>query len=383
MLIMKSIIQVLTVLCFSVFFIIACKKNVSNSLPSEISIDVLAKIKAQGFSINNVRKVDRGYVVEGDIFLAEATITSNAIASPTLRIANSEQYRTNNLITGLPRMVSVSITGFPSSVYTDAADIAIARYNTQSLRISFQRVADNGNIGIVNDNTLGSGVLGQSAGFPSSAGDLPSDPIRLSSNTIGDNPDVNFVATIIAHEIGHDIGLRHTDYFNRAYSCGGTAVNEGDAGFGAINIPGTPTDVDPNSWMLACVDPGINRPFNNNDIIALNRLYGPPPPTPRINGNNTFYFSASVTAGSGNIIAIPGTVVTVTVSAGGPPNGSYSTSIDISGASFSNGGTYLATSGSGGSSASNTFTMPSSGSINWTGNFSEPNSYGSGAIQVQ
>jgi hypothetical protein len=60
---------------------------------------------------------------------------------------------------------------------------------------------------------------------------------------------------------------------NRAYSCGGTAVNEGSAGVGAINIPGTPTGPDPNSWMLSCIGSGQDRPFNANDVIALNYLY--------------------------------------------------------------------------------------------------------------
>jgi hypothetical protein len=60
---------------------------------------------------------------------------------------------------------------------------------------------------------------------------------------------------------------------NRAYSCGGSASNEGASNVGAIQIPGTPAAADPNSWMLACVGNGINRPFNTNDATALNYLY--------------------------------------------------------------------------------------------------------------
>ena len=85
--------------------------------------------------------------------------------------------------------------------------------------------------------------------------------------------NINFIATILAHEIGHCIGFRHTDYMNRAYSCGGTAYNEGSANVGAIHIPGTPTAADANSWMLACIAKDVDRPFNANDKIALNYLY--------------------------------------------------------------------------------------------------------------
>jgi hypothetical protein len=88
----------------------------------------------------------------------------------------------------------------------------------------------------------------------------------------GTNPNVLYVGSVIQHEIGHCIGMRHTDYMDRSYSCGGTATNEGSAGVGAIQIPGTPSGPDANSWMLACSNGG-NRTFNANDIIALNYLY--------------------------------------------------------------------------------------------------------------
>ncbi|HVI45345.1 MAG TPA: M57 family metalloprotease [Chitinophaga sp.] len=183
-------------------------------------------------------------------------------------MANVEQYRTFNLITNLPRVISISVSGLPPS-YTAAADEAIARYNVLGLRLSFRRVANNGNIDIQYAD-LGDEVLGQSAGFPSNGGE-PASPILLNSNAIGNTPDQGYLATIIAHEIGHAIGFRHTDYFNRAYSCG-SGGDEGQADVGAINIPGTPTAADPNSWMLACSD-GSDRPFNANDVIALRALY--------------------------------------------------------------------------------------------------------------
>jgi hypothetical protein len=111
-----------------------------------------------------------------------------------------------------------------------------------------------------------------SAGFPTSTGE-PYSQVKVNSNAIGASPSATYLGTILAHEIGHCIGFRHTDYMDRSYSCGGAYSNEGASTVGAINIPGTPTTADAGSWMLACIGSGQSRPFNSNDKTALNYLY--------------------------------------------------------------------------------------------------------------
>lgn len=298
--------------------IFSCKKNdLSTSTQNGVDPSIKKKIEKLGFNASQARKVEGGYVVEGDIFLTEENL-NETVTSPNLIIAESEQYRTTNVLTNLPRNITVSITGFADAVYGNALDEAIARYNAVGLLITFQRVAASGQIQIINDNTLGAGVLGQSGGFPTAAGNLATAPIRLSSNTIGAGPAMTYVATIIAHEIGHCIGLRHTDFFNRAFSgCLVDATHpadEGQAGVGAINIPGTPTAADPNSFMLACIGAGVNRPFNANDVIALRALYGPPAALPwsftRNGACNGIYSSYTFTG-------TPGATVVLKLSFGG------------------------------------------------------------------
>jgi hypothetical protein len=268
---MKHLLKAFLCTLVCSFILFSCKKDqLREQSKNEITKEVIAQIKAMGFNTQDIRRVDDGYVVEGDIFLPDHSFKEK-INGRELVIAKSEQYQTWNIIaTSGHRVITVSVTNLPAA-YTAAADEAIARFNAMGLRISFQRVANGGEIDIINAN-LGSGVLGQSAGFPDAFGNPPS-PIKLNASYIGSTPNQGWMATIIAHEIGHTIGFRHTDYFNRAYSCG-SGGNEGEAGVGADHIPGTPTAGDPNSWMLACIGTGVNRPFNGNDQVALNYLYG-------------------------------------------------------------------------------------------------------------
>jgi hypothetical protein len=261
-------------LIFSVSLLaISCKRE--NIAPqNDVPQTVLNQIAAQGFSTDNVKKVSNGYLVEGDIILSNQNLTQTT-SSPALLIANEEQYRTTNLVTRLPRTITVSVTNLPT-VYSNATDAAIARYNAlPGTTLTFQRVASNGNINIVGFNQGPSGgyiTLG-SSGFPTSNGD-PYNEIQLNTNVqaYGTNPDQGYVTSVIQHEMGHCIGFRHTDYMNRAYSCGGRRYNEGKAGVGAILIPGTPSQPDAGSFMLACSD-GTDRTFNANDLIAMAYLY--------------------------------------------------------------------------------------------------------------
>ncbi len=50
-------------------------------------------------------------------------------------------------------------------------------------------------------------------------------------------------------------------------------IAQSTTGVGAVHIPGTPTGANSGSWMLACIGSGVNRPFNTNDVTALNYVY--------------------------------------------------------------------------------------------------------------
>lgn len=254
----------LILFCTSVM-IFGCKKSATeSSQPDQISQNELDKILALGFSNQNVTRDEGDFIVEGDIRISGSEL-NNMPESQFLRVGSEEQYRTFNLVSGLPRTITVSLSS-RLSAHSSALNEAINRFNALGLRITFQRVSSNGDIAVVRAN----GNYLASAGFPS--GGDPYDEVKLNANAVSGQPTAT-VASILAHEIGHCIGFRHTDYMGRQYSCGGQPVNEGASSVGAVHITGTPTDPDPNSWMLSCIGSGQNRPFNANDRTALNYLY--------------------------------------------------------------------------------------------------------------
>ena len=264
---MRKVMQVAVVITACVVVLFSCRKNAATEQVATLSEEALNKIYNLGFSNKNVTiDEDGNYVVEGDIVLSQA----NLDATPDvqfLRVGSEEQYRTTNLVT-IPRTISVSLSSKLPSSYGAALNEALERYNAENLLITFQRVSSGADITLVS----GHGSYLASAGFPTSSGE-PYNQVKINASQLNGQPQAT-IASVIAHELGHCIGFRHTDYMDRSYSCGGTqVVNEGASTVGAVLIPGTPAGADPNSWMLSCIGSGQNRPFNANDKTALAYLY--------------------------------------------------------------------------------------------------------------
>lgn len=224
-------------------------------------------IRRLGFSAVGATRTDSGFLVERDIFIP----SSQLIDTPrqvNLRIATAEQYRTYNTVK-VPRTITVSCDKMPVA-FIAAVDTMINRYNRLNLNLKFRRVASLGSIYLKPNYSVAGNTIAF-AGFPTATGD-PYQVINVNMNMYKAFTMKQW-GIVLQHEVGHCIGLRHTDYMDRSFSCFGNAVNEGSAGVGAVLIPGTPATADQLSFMLACFDGNTNLSFNANDIIALTYLY--------------------------------------------------------------------------------------------------------------
>lgn len=267
---MKNLSLIFSFFVFALF-LSSCEEAPQVSDELVVSNSTLSQIASAGYNQNNVtaefnENGTRVYRVEGCYEFSDEDVANLAPTPMALRISE-EQYRTTLLVTGLPRVITVAVNSKLPAVYATALAEVVTRYNAQNLQLTFQAVTTGADVTFVSGN----GSFLASAGFPTSTGN-PYNTVKINSRAIN-STNVNYIATIMAHELGHCIGFRHTDYMDRSYSCGGATSNEGASTVGAILIPGTPTAADPNSWMLACIASGVNRPFNANDRTALGYLY--------------------------------------------------------------------------------------------------------------
>ncbi|MFY0569870.1 zinc-dependent metalloprotease [Archangium lansingense] len=227
--------------------------------------EIISNLIESGIPADDIRVVEDAVYVGND-----AHVTLEASREMLQRGESSKElvYTTNLVSTSVTKICVNPTSSFNSYTrLSQGLDMAIANYNALGLRITFMRGPSTGCSANITATTMAG--TGGSAGFPS--GGKPYGTINIGTGLNSYNVDVN--EHVITHEIGHTIGLRHSDYYNRSISCGGAATNEGTAGVGAILIPGTPTPTPGGSIMNSCYPPDTNGEFTSSDITGLQYIY--------------------------------------------------------------------------------------------------------------
>jgi hypothetical protein len=210
-------------------------------------------------------------VVDGLVYTGHDAVVSLAASREMLEApAGLEQYRTTNLVGANVVNICVNGAAFTNATLSNGLNMAIQNYNQLGLRWHMTRTSGSTAGCNANIQARTTGGTGGFSGFPSGGAPFNNINIGTGNTQFG----VNTVEHIITHELGHTVGFRHTDFFNRSISCGGAATNEGNGGVGAILIPGTPSGATVGgSIMNSCFRASETGEFTNSDITALNQVY--------------------------------------------------------------------------------------------------------------
>lgn len=209
--------------------------------------------------------VETMFRLDGDV-----DVTADQLRELQGMDANGEkQYRTNNLVSDN----NISVIGYTGSGYNltntmrTALQWAVNNYNALNTNKNFSlSFSSSTNADIVVYRNIGNNGAGGVAGFPS--GGQPYKWVQIYNGMSNYNTNTN--EHVITHEIGHCMGLRHTDWFSRQ-SCGQSGESAGSTG--AVLIPGTPSGYDANSVMLACFSSNEDGEFGFYDRVALETIY--------------------------------------------------------------------------------------------------------------
>jgi len=262
------------------FTIASCSPDSEGEIISpelEVTDAVKSKLVSLSFNEHDVETTEvtlpdgsseMNYLVEGDIVMSPDALFNMDLHGGI----TTDQYRTFNLVNNNRTIRVIGYTGGGgyglSSKMRTALQWAVNNYNRINTGLNFTLTyGTNYNSYDIVVYRVPNGQAGGQAGFPS--GGNPYKWVQIFSGMDAYNTNVN--EHVMTHEIGHSVGLRHTDWFNRA-SCGQNS-NEGSGSTGAVHIPGTPTGYDSTSIMLACFNGGTNGEFNANDRRALEYLY--------------------------------------------------------------------------------------------------------------
>ncbi|HEX5746969.1 MAG TPA: M57 family metalloprotease [Archangium sp.] len=210
---------------------------------------------------------------EGAVYVGrDAHVTLEASREMLQTSGSQEQYRTNNLVGFHVSKICINPTAafnsYPKFIY--GLDLAIQNYNEHGRRIYFVRGPTTGcTANITAEVRSGDGG---DAGYPS--GGYPYGIFFIGTLMNDNYYPVDTVEHVITHELGHTIGFRHSDCYNRSISCTGAAINEGDEGVGSVLIPGTPAVATwGGSLMNSCYRQVETGEFTSTDLTALYYLY--------------------------------------------------------------------------------------------------------------
>ncbi len=227
----------------------------TNSNPNSDDLSIITEL---GFDITNIKASETAYIVEGDILLEKKLLPG---------YLNDSQLKTRQAqyseIIGLVKSTDINVkidASVPEGDWRNAISEALTHWNSiDNSCLHFDLVESNHDILIVGSN-LGDGLCGVGS-WPYNG--YPGTTVWLNT-PLYSGLSKNQKVLLIVHELGHNIGLRHTNWYSNDEATG-------------IRIPGTPntgSNPDPNSIMNANTCGNLpENGFSYYDEIAIRYLY--------------------------------------------------------------------------------------------------------------
>ncbi len=234
-------------------FNVLVSKDINTNLSLEFEQAKLT-IKSMGLDTAFISEWNNYYVVEGDILICKDSIK--------LSKASTRQYRTNYYASDSQIIyVGVDNTIAQNTDWREATQEVISEYNKNTgLQLRYRETSPSITITKGKIQEIDCCATGT---FPTSYG-KPGNKIVINTNFFA-NIDTYLSykqkVFLLIHELGHNLGLRHT-----------SGSSEGDGGWGLIQIPGTPIS-DPDSYMNANTCGNSWFGFSQYDLIGLRYLW--------------------------------------------------------------------------------------------------------------
>lgn len=233
--------------------------------PVDKSTPMYRYIKQMGYRDSEIREQGNNYVVDGDMLFSK---TAQPDISESGNGATTEQYGLANYV-GYNIQPNITIRADASmSSYTAEIDSAIALWNNiPNFRVHFTKTVAINQYILISDYNPPTGDCG---GAYCPLGGAPGSQVYINTGAISWQTFDQRTA-VIAHELGHAIGLNHTNWQPLGEPRIGQKGN--GAYYAAMHLMGTPTGADNNSLMNGGNCGSHPTTLSSYDLVAAQFLY--------------------------------------------------------------------------------------------------------------
>ncbi|GAB3012390.1 hypothetical protein GCM10027051_14170 [Niabella terrae] len=265
--------RTLLLILLCVFFqLVSCTKNDPKEKDPEVNINY-QYIRDLGYKDSEIKDTGDEYLVDGDILFSKEALPDFSIFGTTPKIQQSG--RTSYLSYSVQSNILVRIDPSMNSLKSEIEGAIAIWDSVLNSRIRFVVTEGTNQDVLIVNAELGRGICG-AAYFPMNG--LPGSLVKINKDEIAGNTLEERVRTI-AHQLGHVIGFRHTNWYSTLEPASKTLPDNIARGY-AAQLLKMPDERDPSSLMNSgqCGSGSIN--LSNSDILTLQSLYPEYPPVP-------------------------------------------------------------------------------------------------------